>query len=78
VGVPCGPVNTLSQVFEDPQVKHREMVVAMPHAKAADGVVNVLANPIRFSETPIQYRITPPMRNEHAQEILRDWLGETG
>jgi len=76
VGVPCGPVNTLSQVFEDPQVKHREMVVAMPHAQAADGFVNVLANPIRFSETPVQYRITPPIRNEHAQEILHDWLGE--
>ena len=76
VGVPCGPVNTLSQVFEDPHVRHREMVVSMPHEAAASGNVEVLANPIRLSETPVQYRITPPMRNQHAQEILRDWLGK--
>lgn len=76
VGVPCGPVNTLAQVFEDPQVRHRDMVVRMPHQEAASGSVEVLANPIRLSETPVQYRITPPMRNQHAQEILRDWLGQ--
>lgn len=76
LGVPCGPVNTLSQVFEDPHVRHRGMVVRMPHEAAASGSVEVLANPIRLSETPVQYRITPPMRNQHAQEILRDWLGK--
>ncbi|MBU3724386.1 MAG: CoA transferase [Burkholderiaceae bacterium] len=75
VGVPCGPVNTLSQVFEDPHVRHREMVVRMPHDAAASGNVEVLANPIRLSETPVQYRITPPMRNQHKEEVLRDWLG---
>lgn len=76
VGVPCGPVNTLAQVFEDPHVRHRDMVVRMPHEAAASGSVEVLANPIRLSETPVQYRITPPMRNQHAQEILCDWLGQ--
>lgn len=76
VGVPCGPVNTLAQVFEDPQVKARGAVVSMPHEASIRGEVRVLANPIRFSETPVQYRITPPMQNQHEQEILRDWLGE--
>ena len=75
VSVPCGPVNTLSQVFDDPHVRHREMVVGMPHRAAGSGSVRVLANPIRLSETPVQYRITPPMRDEHRAEILRDWLG---
>jgi crotonobetainyl-CoA:carnitine CoA-transferase CaiB-like acyl-CoA transferase len=77
VGVPCGPVNTLSQVFADPHVQAREMVVRMPHAGAATGSVDVVANPIRLSETPVQYRTAPPMRNEHEGEILRDWLGDS-
>jgi crotonobetainyl-CoA:carnitine CoA-transferase CaiB-like acyl-CoA transferase len=76
VGVPCGPVNTLSQVFADPHVQSRGMVVEMPHAGAAVGHVRVVANPIRLSETPVQYRSAPPMRNEHAHEILQDWLGD--
>lgn len=76
VGVPCGPVNTLAQVFEDPHVKARGAVVSMPHEASIHGEVRLLANPIRFSETPVQYRITPPMQNQHEQEILRDWLGE--
>lgn len=76
VGVPCGPVNTLAQVFEDPHVKARGAVVSMPHEASIHGEVRVLANPIRFSETPVQYRITPPMQNQHEQEILQDWLGQ--
>ena len=73
--MPCGPVNSLAQVFADPQVKSREMVVRMPHEGAAKGAVDLVANPIQFSETPVQYRIAPPMRNQHEQDILRDWLG---
>jgi crotonobetainyl-CoA:carnitine CoA-transferase CaiB-like acyl-CoA transferase len=76
VGVPCGPVNTLAQVFEDPHVKARGAVVSMPHHAAQQGEVHLLANPIRLSETPVQYRIAPPMQNEHADEILRDWLDD--
>ena len=76
VGVPCGPVNTLAQVFEDPHVKARGAVVSMPHEASIHGEVRVLANPIRFSETPVRYRITPPMQNQHEQEILQDWLGQ--
>ncbi|WVN41599.1 CaiB/BaiF CoA-transferase family protein [beta proteobacterium MWH-UniP1] len=76
VGVPCGPVNTLAQVFDDPHVQARGAVVSMPHEASSRGHVRVLANPIRFSETPVQYRITPPMQNQHEQEILRDWLGQ--
>jgi crotonobetainyl-CoA:carnitine CoA-transferase CaiB-like acyl-CoA transferase len=76
VGVPCGPVNTLAQVFDDPHVKARGAVVRMPHPAAQRGDVHLLANPIRLSETPVQYRITPPMQNQHEQEILQDWLGD--
>jgi crotonobetainyl-CoA:carnitine CoA-transferase CaiB-like acyl-CoA transferase len=76
VGVPCGPVNTLAQVFDDPHVQARGAVVSMPHEASIRGEVRLLANPIRLSETPVQYRITPPMQNQHAQDILRDWLGE--
>ena len=75
VGVPCGPVNNLEQVFHDPQVQHRGAVVNLPHPEAASGSVPVIANPLRFSKTPVQYRRAPPIRNQHATEILRDWLG---
>jgi crotonobetainyl-CoA:carnitine CoA-transferase CaiB-like acyl-CoA transferase len=76
VGVPCGPVNSLDQVFDDPHVQSRQAVVRMPHPAAASGDVRVLANPIRLSETPVQYRIAPPLQNQHEQEILRDWLDD--
>ncbi len=75
VGVPCGPVNNLEQVFNDPQVQHRGAVVNLPHPEAASGSVPVIANPLKLSKTPVQYRRAPPVRNQHAAEILCDWLG---
>ncbi len=75
VGVPCGPVNNLEQVFNDPQVQYRGAVVSLPHPQAASGSVEVIANPLKLSKTPVQYRRAPPVRNQHADEILRDWLG---
>jgi len=75
VGVPCGPVNNLEQVFNDPQVQYRGAVVNLPHPQAASGSVDVIANPLKLSKTPVQYRRAPPVRNQHADEILRDWLG---
>ncbi len=74
-GVPCGPVNTLEQVFDDPQVKHRGAEVRLAHPLAGSGEVSVIANPLKLSETPVQYRYAPPVRNQHEKEILRDWLG---
>jgi crotonobetainyl-CoA:carnitine CoA-transferase CaiB-like acyl-CoA transferase len=67
-GVPCGPVNELHEVFADPQVQERGMVVHMPHPQRED--MPMLANPIRLSETPVQYRMRPPSLGEHTDEVL--------
>ena len=55
VGVPCSPVNTIDQVFEDPQVQARGMRIEMPHATAGEGTVPLIANPLKMSATPPQY-----------------------
>ncbi|MBL4834673.1 MAG: CoA transferase [Pseudomonas sp.] len=72
-GVPCGPINDLAQVFDDPQVVARGMKIRTDHPLA--GHVDLVANPIRLSRTPVAYRLAPPLLGEHAAEILRDWLG---
>ena len=71
-GVPCGPINDLAQVFEDPQVKHRKMEVRAPHARA--GEVRMVANPMKLSATPIPHDRPPPILGEHTDEVLRSWL----
>ncbi|MDH3317090.1 MAG: CoA transferase [Gammaproteobacteria bacterium] len=73
--VPCGPVNSIDQVFADPQVAHRQMTVSLPHPLAAGGDVTLLANPMRFSETPVSYRRAPPTVGEHTAEVLKEFLG---
>jgi len=70
-----GPINTLRDVFEDPQIKAREVVRTMHHASGKD--VPVIANPVRLSATPPDYRVAPPMLGEHTEEILRGELGLT-
>ncbi len=72
-GVPCGPINSLDEVFADPQVRHRGMRIELPHALS--GAVPLVANPIRFSGTPVQYRAPPPQLGEHTGQVLRDLLG---
>jgi crotonobetainyl-CoA:carnitine CoA-transferase CaiB-like acyl-CoA transferase len=71
--VPCGPINNLEQVFEDPQVRHRQMKLTLPHP--VGGEIPNLANPIRFSDTPIQYERAAPMLGEHTDEVLATRLG---
>lgn len=73
-GVPCGPVNTLSQVFDDPHVKARGAEVTMRHPAAGARAVSLLANPLKLSATPVRYRQPPPMQDEHRHEVLADWL----
>ena len=70
-GVPCGPINDLAQVFADPQVQARELRLDLPHRF---GVASSVANPIRLSGTPIEYRRGPPTLGEHTHEVLQDWL----
>ncbi|MBT5266979.1 MAG: CoA transferase [Rhodospirillaceae bacterium] len=74
IAVPCGPVNTIDQVFEDPQVQARGMRIEMDHPVAADGVVPLIANPIKFSRTPPQYRHAPPTMGQHTDEVLAELL----
>ncbi|KAF1310801.1 CoA transferase [Pseudomonas sp. SG-MS2] len=75
-GVPCGPINDLAQMFQDPQVLARGLAVSMPHALA--GSVPQVASPIRLSETPVKYRRAPPLLGEHTEEVLGDVLGLDG
>ena len=72
-GIPCGPVNELHEVFADPQVQARELLVHLPHpARAA---MPMLANPIRLSGTPVQYRLRPPDLGQHTDEVLAELPG---
>ncbi len=74
LGVPCGPVNNIAEVFEDEQIKHREMRIDMPHDLAADGTVPLLGNPIKMSETPVAYAKPPPFLGQHTEEVLEALL----
>ena len=68
----CGPINTLEQVFADPHVQAREMVVDMAHGSGEK--VKVIANPVKLSATPPSYRSAPPVLGEHTNAVLTDVL----
>ena len=70
--VPCGPVNRLDEALDDPQVRHRGMVVAFDHPM---GAVRVLGSPVRLSDTPVSYRRRPPLLGEHTEEVLGHGAG---
>jgi crotonobetainyl-CoA:carnitine CoA-transferase CaiB-like acyl-CoA transferase len=75
VGVPCGPINTIADVFADPQVQARGLRLDLPHP--AIGTVPSVANPIKYSATPISYRSAPPMLGADTDEVLREMVGVT-
>jgi crotonobetainyl-CoA:carnitine CoA-transferase CaiB-like acyl-CoA transferase len=75
LGVPCGPINRLDQVFADPQVVHRGLKVEVPHPVA--GRLPLVANPIRYSRTPLRYETPPPLLGQHTDEVLREVLGKS-
>ena len=72
-GVPCGPINRIDEVFDDPQVRARGLRIDLPHEKA--GSVPLVASPIRLSDSPVSYRRPPPRLGEHTDEVLAEWLG---
>jgi crotonobetainyl-CoA:carnitine CoA-transferase CaiB-like acyl-CoA transferase len=72
----CGPINKLSEVFSDPHVQARGAVVELEHASGEK--VKVIANPVRLSATPADYRVPPPLLGEHAEEVLSGLLGMSG
>ncbi len=73
--VPCGPINNMKEVLEDPQVRHRKLRVDMPHPLG--GVAPVVRSPLRLSETPVEYRLPPPMLGQHNEEVLKGLLGKS-
>jgi crotonobetainyl-CoA:carnitine CoA-transferase CaiB-like acyl-CoA transferase len=75
LGVPASPVNDIAQVFDDPQIKHREMKISVPHETAQAGCVDLIGNPINLSETPVSYRYAPPTLGQHTDEVLMELLG---
>ncbi len=77
-GVPCGPVNSIDQVFDHPQVRARGMEIALPHPAAGGREVSLIANPIKFSETAPDYRAAPPLLGQHSDEVLEELLGLDG
>ncbi len=74
-GVPCGPINSLKEVFEEPQVQARGMLQQLPHSLA--GKVPQVVSPMKFSGTPLEFQSAPPVLGEHTDQVLRDVLGRS-
>ena len=72
VGVPCGPINDLQQLFDDPHVQSRERRIELPHSLA--GTVPQVANPIRYSDADLSYTHAAPTLGQHTDEVLSDLL----
>ena len=71
--IPAGPINNLAQVFSDPVVAERRIVRKLNHSLA--GEVPTVANPVRFSDTPVEYKLAAPVLGQHTAEVLKDDLG---
>jgi crotonobetainyl-CoA:carnitine CoA-transferase CaiB-like acyl-CoA transferase len=71
--IPAGPINDLAAVFSSPEAADARLVRQMPHAAAES--VPTIANPVRFSATPVDYRTAPPLLGQHTEAVLRDELG---
>ena len=77
-GVPAGPINSVAQAFEDPQIKHRGLVVDLQHTGAAAGTKSYVRSPLQFSDAELALERGAPRLGEHTDEILREigWDGE--
>ena len=69
-GIPCGPVNDLAEVFADPQVRARGMIVETAHPQA--DTVPLVGSPLKLSATPVEPPRAPPMLGEHTFDVLRE------
>jgi len=69
-GVPAAPINTIPQVFADPQLQHRGMLRHLPHPLA--GSVPQVISPIRLADAPLRFDRAPPLLGQHTQEVLRE------
>jgi crotonobetainyl-CoA:carnitine CoA-transferase CaiB-like acyl-CoA transferase len=75
ISVPAGPVNDVQQVFDSEQVAARGMRIALDHASARTGQIELIGNPIKLSDTPVRYKSAPPMLGQDSKRILRDLAG---
>jgi len=75
LGVPSGTVSNLEETFKNPHVLHRGMRISMPHRLAGSGSVDLLGNPLKFSKTPVTYRMSPPTIGADTDEVLEEILG---
>jgi formyl-CoA transferase len=76
VGVPCGPINNLDEVFANEQVQARGIEIALPHPTA--GEVKLVRSPMRMSATPATSSKAPPLLGQHTEEVLAEILGKSG
>jgi len=72
-GVPAGPINDIEQVLTDAHAKERSLVRHLNNSRGQE--VPTVSNPVDFSETPVNYKLAPPLLGEHTDEVLREWLG---
>lgn len=70
--VPCGAINNLAEVFNDPHIRSRDMVTTWQHP--ASGPVELVSSPMKLSETPVRTDLPPPLLGEHTEDVLRDLL----
>lgn len=75
VGVPCGPINTVDEVFANEQVQARGITMELPHPTG--GKVTLVRNPMRLSATPAENGNAPPLLGQHTDEVLREVLGRS-
>lgn len=73
-GIPCGPINTLAQVFDDPHIQARGIVQEVEHSAAPDVKAKIMRTPIRMEGHELDVRLPPPMLGEHTNEILSEML----
>jgi crotonobetainyl-CoA:carnitine CoA-transferase CaiB-like acyl-CoA transferase len=77
LGIPAGPIKDLRETFDSPQVAAREMRITLPHPVAGKGTVDLIGNPLKFSDTPVTYQGAPPTLGQHTRDVLQTVLGLT-
>lgn len=73
--IPCGPINSLHQVFSDPQVQHRKLVQEIEHPTC--GPIKVVGYPVKFSDSVTKIQSPPPTLGQHTEQVLKEVLGKT-
>jgi crotonobetainyl-CoA:carnitine CoA-transferase CaiB-like acyl-CoA transferase len=75
LGIPASPILNLAETFASPQVAARDMRISLHHPVAANGHVDLIGNPLKFSDTPVTYQGAPPTLGQHSRDVLQGLLG---